>query len=74
MLYAQQMIQLVLNCCESNPEPSDTLTGNVAGLIGDLVTLYGDKIVTYLQNDKVCFAQLYHMSNLGGQITQSWTP
>ena len=51
--YAQQMIQLVLRCCESATEATDALIGNVAGLIGDLVTLYGDKIISYLNNSQV---------------------
>lgn len=67
MSYAQQMVQLILMCCEPTPEASDALIGNVAGLIGDLVTLYGDKIISYLSNEKVypffyCCKSLFYRS------------
>ncbi|VDO36767.1 unnamed protein product [Haemonchus placei] len=41
-------------CCETQPvAPSDGLVASVAGLIGDLVVLYGSQITPELSNEKV---------------------
>ncbi|KAE9420302.1 hypothetical protein Angca_004986, partial [Angiostrongylus cantonensis] len=52
--FVQPMCEMIAKCCETHPvPPSDGLIANVAGLIGDLVVLYGNEITPTLSNDKV---------------------
>ncbi|KAK6031114.1 Importin-beta protein [Ostertagia ostertagi] len=52
--FVPAMVKMIAICCETVPvSPSDGLVASVAGLIGDLVVLYGTQITPELSNDKV---------------------
>ncbi|KIH58081.1 HEAT repeat protein [Ancylostoma duodenale] len=52
--FVQPMCEMIAKCCETHPvPPSDGLVATVAGLIGDLVVLYGSQIIPTLNNEKV---------------------
>ncbi|EPB71294.1 HEAT repeat protein [Ancylostoma ceylanicum] len=52
--FIQPMCEMIAKCCETHPvPPSDGLVATVAGLIGDLVVLYGNMIIPTLNNEKV---------------------
>ncbi|KAK6050005.1 hypothetical protein COOONC_12491 [Cooperia oncophora] len=52
--FVPAMVKMIAICCETTPVlPSDGLVASVAGLIGDLVVLYGTQITPELSNDKV---------------------
>ncbi|VDL71774.1 unnamed protein product [Nippostrongylus brasiliensis] len=52
--FVQPMCEMIAKCCETQPvASSDALVATVAGLIGDLVVLYGTQITPTLSNDKV---------------------
>ncbi|KHJ96355.1 HEAT repeat protein [Oesophagostomum dentatum] len=52
--FVQPMCEMIAKCCETHPvAPSDGLVATVAGLIGDLVVLYGNQITPTLNNEKV---------------------
>ncbi|KAK6730541.1 hypothetical protein RB195_007167 [Necator americanus] len=52
--FVQPMCEMIAKCCETHPvPPSDGLVATVAGLIGDLVVLYGNQITPTLNNEKV---------------------
>ncbi|RCN32631.1 HEAT repeat protein [Ancylostoma caninum] len=52
--FVQPMCEMIAKCCETHPvPPSDGLVATVAGLIGDLVVLYGPQIIPTLHNEKV---------------------
>ncbi|XGW20154.1 hypothetical protein V3C99_003743 [Haemonchus contortus] len=52
--FVPAMVKMIAICCETQPvAPSDGLVASVAGLIGDLVVLYGSQITPELSNEKV---------------------
>ncbi|KJH53219.1 HEAT repeat protein [Dictyocaulus viviparus] len=57
--FVEPMCEMIGKCCETHPvAPSDALVATVAGLIGDLVVLYGNQIAPVFSNDKVVNALL----------------
>lgn len=52
--FVPHMCDMIAKCCETTPvAPSDSLVATVAGLIGDLIVLYGAQITPTLSNEKV---------------------